>query len=315
MISRRKFLLLSFATAIGAFFFSTSGSVKRRISRMKTRNPRKALVTWFSQTGHTERIGRIIAAELREKGIEVTEGDIREIDSSTVPNYELIVMGSPVYYADVPVTQKEWIESIPSINGIPVASYVTFGGAGDNQHNTACYLLDHLSDKGGVPVAMKIFSNMSTFAPTWSSGRSARILQYRNLPNEETFQKARDYAESVITIVESGQLQDISYKIHYGSLMRYLVTGSLMTLFIGRHRIVQKKCVQCGLCEDKCPASVITIDNYRINTDNCVACFGCVNLCPMEAHDMTFMGNKLYGFREFLRRNRIQIEEPHELNS
>ena len=34
------------------------------------------------------------------------------------------------------------------VNGTPVAAYSTFGGPGDNQYNTAWYLLELLAKKG-----------------------------------------------------------------------------------------------------------------------------------------------------------------------
>jgi hypothetical protein len=40
---------------------------------------------------------------------------------------------------------------------------------------------------------------------------------------------------------------------------------------------------------------------------------GCVNKCPAQAIDMVFMGKKVYGFKDFLRKYDIHIQEPKEL--
>ena len=50
---------------------------------------------------------------------------------------DLIVMGSPVFYYDVPGYVKNYIRSWPDLNRTPVAAYVTFGGPEGNQHNAA----------------------------------------------------------------------------------------------------------------------------------------------------------------------------------
>lgn len=88
------------------------------------------------------------------------------MDRSALKNYDMIIVGSSVYYYDVPENFKKWLGSMPQIKGRPVASYVTFGGTGGNQHNTACTLVELPADKGGVPVGMNAFGNMSTFALT-----------------------------------------------------------------------------------------------------------------------------------------------------
>ena len=57
---------------------------------------------------------------------------------------DLIVIGAPVFYYDIPDYVKDFIQSLPDLKGIPVAAYVTFGGPEGNQHNAACSILENL---------------------------------------------------------------------------------------------------------------------------------------------------------------------------
>jgi Fe-S-cluster-containing hydrogenase component 2 len=45
-----------------------------------------------------------------------------------------------------------------------------------------------------------------------------------------------------------------------------------------------KLCVQCGVCEKKCPEGAIhkVGDAYVINEDECVNCLTCVEACPFD---------------------------------
>jgi len=284
------------------------------VTKMNPKTPEKALVFWYSQTGNTERTGRLIAATLKNNGLEVTAGEYREIDPASVKDADLIIAGSPVYYYDVPENFKQWLQDLPDIKGTPCAAYVTFGGTGGNQHNTACTLLELLAGKGGAPAGMETFSNMSTFAITWSSGYVDQVLKYKHLPDEASYDKMRNFASSVLSHVNEGKSYEIDKEIDFRNLIKNTPSIWGTKLFISHHTIDAEKCIECGTCEKKCPVNAIDISRHSVDTDQCIACLGCVNNCPAQAVDMTFMGKEVYGFNEFIRRNNIQIRLPEELS-
>ena len=160
---------------------------------MKTNEPKTAAVIWYSQTGNTARYGESIAGNLSRQGIQVTASDYREFDMRAVLEYDLIFLGTPVFYYDVPENFKNWLEKVPRIDGTPIAGYVSFGGEGGNQHNTACTLLDIMAGKGGVPVNMGHFGNMSTYPPSLTLGNAKKILAYNGLPDERTYSNIEDF--------------------------------------------------------------------------------------------------------------------------
>ncbi|MFC1885268.1 flavodoxin family protein, partial [Thermodesulfobacteriota bacterium] len=160
---------------------------------MKTHKTEKALILWYSQTGYTERNGKLLAKTLEAKGIKVMSSDIRDFDKNEIGSHDLIVVGSPVFYYDIPDYVKGWIESMPDLKGTPVASYVTFGGPEGNQHNAACSILEKMAQKNGVPIGIKAFMNMASYPLSWSEEKvSEKTWMSRNLPNEETYRKVRE---------------------------------------------------------------------------------------------------------------------------
>ncbi len=314
METRRGFLIKgTIAAAMAAIPGCAKESIVNSGIRMKTMKPKTALVLWYSQAGHTERNGRLIGRTLEKLGLTVKALDIRKCDESIMNGYDLIVVGTPVYYLDVPGNVRTWLEEIPSIAGTPVAAYSTFGGPGDNQHNTAWYVLELLAKKGGVPVGLATFGNMSTFAPTWSMGNEKRILKYRDRPNEEIYKKVREFARQILLTVNGGTPPVIEKKFHAGDFLKGSFQVKLTKAMISRHTINREKCIKCGICVDKCPAGAIDISNFAVNRKACIACMGCVNNCPAQAVDMTFLGSGVYGFKDFLKKNNITIQEPAEL--
>ncbi|MDO9262865.1 MAG: EFR1 family ferrodoxin [Desulfosalsimonadaceae bacterium] len=318
MEDRRLFLkksALTLMTLSMPMVFSCKTGATAATAKMNPKKPEKAVVFWYSQTGNTERAGRLIAETLKKNGLEVEACEYRDMDPASVANFDLIIAGSPVYYYDVPANFKKWLRALPGIEGIPCAAYVTFGGTGGNQHNTACTLLELLADKGGAPVGMETFGNMPTFAITWSSGNVDRVLKYRHLPNEDSFDKMRDFASRILSRVQEGKDFEIDKEVDFRDLIKSTPSIWSTKLFISRHTIDAEKCIECGACAKKCPVAAIDLSKHSVDTDRCIACLGCVNNCPVQAVDMAFMGKEVYGYTEFVRRNRIQVHLPKELKA
>jgi len=267
-------------------------------------------VLWYSQTGHTRRIGKVIGHEWLKAGMSVDFSDYRDAAVADLASYDLIAIGTPVYYMDVPANLRDWIRALPAIDGIPVAAWVTYGGHGDGQHNTACGLLEEMAGKGAVPVGMDTFGNMSTFAPTWSMGNEKRILKYKDRPNDTTYERARRFAANLLVRIQAGKIFEIDRELGLDSLGRLLPQVWFTKLLITNHQIDPEVCIECGLCMEKCPVGAIDLKENTIDHHNCVACIGCVNNCPAGAVKMTFMGKDVYGFQEFLKQNKIEIKEP-----
>ncbi len=315
-ISRREFLNGCVgAGAVGMIPGCSSMRAVRASGPLKKDRPAKALVAWYSQTGHTKLYGRIIAKEWARQGLETMSTDIRDIDRETLSSYDLMAIGTPVFYYDMPVPVKDWLQKIPEIKGTAVASFVSYGGPGGNVHNTGVAVLDLLTEKGGVPIAMGSFGNMGAFPPDWAGGKTDNVLKHRHLPDEGTFEAVRVFADDILKKVQEKKPLEVSGTVD----PRDLIKGGFATWSIkalsGDHTVDTARCVKCGVCLKKCPVGAINIREGSINSSDCVLCFGCINNCPVQAHEMTFMGKKMYGFNELLKQNHITILEPAILKS
>jgi ferredoxin len=206
----------------------------------------------------------------------------------------------------------QWLKTIPRLDGKAVAAFVTFGGEGGNQFNTAVSLLESLADKGGFPTGLDMFGNMSTFAITWSTGSVQRVLKYRDKPDAESYKRIRGFARSLIRTHST----DTEVAIHKKTDFREWIKGcpSIWStkLLINRHAIDTDRCVKCGLCSRQCPVSAITLNPGIVDTKACIACLACVNNCPEQAMVMEFMHQRVQGYRAFLTEKNIRIHEPEE---
>ena len=92
-------------------------------------NAMKVLVTYFSQTGNTEKIAQTIHDEV-SKGHEAALKRIDEVKSASLNAYDLVFLGSPVHMDDLASPLREFLRSFPRLSGLKVAGFVTHSSAG-----------------------------------------------------------------------------------------------------------------------------------------------------------------------------------------
>ena len=280
---------------------------------LKTRHPKKALVLWYSQTGQTSRYARLIGCILKDRGLAVDVRDMQEFDKNGLANYDLIVVGTPTFYYDTPDNVRDWLQAIPLIPGTPVAAFVSFGGPEGNQHNAATHILKLLIEKGGVPVGRDAFRNIPSYpTPKWNT---ANQISGQHLPNAATYDQVRRFAADVLERITRGQTIAVGYEIALREGLRVLPLIWLNKKAISKHTVDAGKCIGCQTCVKKCPTKAINPSRQTVDRDKCLACFGCLNNCPADAVVMEYRGERLYGFPEYLRRNKIVILEPPEFKA
>jgi ferredoxin len=250
---------------------------------------------------------------LKSKNIAVDEREFQETDKKILPDHDLIIIGTPVFYYDTPSNVSDWLETIPSIKGTPVAAFVSFGGPEGNQHNASCHLLKLLADKGGVPVGRDAFRNIPTYpTPKWNNSQQ---LSGQHLPNAATFDQVRRFAADMLERISHNETIPVSYEIALREGLRALPLVWLNKKVINKHSVDAQNCIGCGTCVRKCPTKAINPFKQIVDRDRCLACFGCLNNCPADAVVMEYRGQRLYGFPEYLKRNKITIMEPPEFST
>jgi len=317
MESRRIFLKKSALTAAVAALPALSSCVSIRTIKakvpMKSNEIRKAAVLWYSQTGNTQKCGKVLAKTFEKKGATVIYGDLRNFDQTKITDVDLIVIGAPVFYYDIPDFVKDFIQSLPDLKGIPVAAYVTFGGPEGNQHNAVCSILEGLAQKNGVPVGLEAFMTISSYSPSFKANdKDIKTKQNTILPDQNTYKNVREYAGFIKSEVEKGNTSEFKKTLTLREFSTYFEPEWWTKLFVDDHFIIEQKCEGCGICAEKCPTNSIDLDTFSVKTDTCVLCFGCINNCEYQAVNMEYNKEKVIGFNEFLEKNNLKFELPVE---
>lgn len=106
--------------------------------------PQTAII-YFSQTGNTEKVARAIASGLDEAGLPSQLARLEEASKVDLGQFELIGLGTPVFYYKEPFNVKDFIKGLPSLKGKSAFLFITTGG---HPTNTLLRMAKLLEKKG-----------------------------------------------------------------------------------------------------------------------------------------------------------------------
>jgi len=169
----------------------------------------KVLVSYFSQTGNTEKIARSIWEEASKKG-KADLKKLQDVGADDFAGYDFIFIGSPLHSANLAAPVKEFLANIQAGSGQKMAGFIThFAPAYPDQDmdgftepiKTACQE-KKIEYKGcfdcqgalteSLHEAVKKKRNLSD--QDWS----AIVKQMTGRPNEEDAAKAKAFAREVL---------------------------------------------------------------------------------------------------------------------
>lgn len=77
----------------------------------------KVLILYYSRTGNTENMAKVIADELKIKGQDVSLKKVKDADSDDLKNADGIIIGSPTYYGTMAAQVKMLLDESVKIHG------------------------------------------------------------------------------------------------------------------------------------------------------------------------------------------------------
>lgn len=224
----------------------------------------KIIAIYLSPYGKTKEIINKLASAIG--GCEVEDINLNSLaNRNTARNFapnELVIVGMPVYADRLPKISAKIFKQIKG-NNTPAIAIVSYG---NREYGDA--LLELKNNLAGL--GMKVISGAAIIAEHCLNENAGK-----NRPDQEDDLKIADYAnrikEKVSNIQSIESLENIAVKgnIPYQPLKQLQVP------------VGDDNCIECGLCEENCPANAIQPSNYRLtNADLCIGCCRCVDVCP-----------------------------------
>ncbi|HPQ82110.1 MAG TPA: flavodoxin domain-containing protein [bacterium] len=116
----------------------------------------KALVVYFSKSGHTKRMAEEIAKGLEESEVSVTLADVEKANIEDLEGTDAVILGSPTYYGTMAAQMKGFLDKSVKLHGKLAGkiggAFSSSGMLGGGNETTVLSLLEALLIHGMVVV-------------------------------------------------------------------------------------------------------------------------------------------------------------------
>ena len=114
----------------------------------------RILIVYDSRTGNTEKMAYAVAEGVREEGVEVEVKRVDEASVDELPQYDGIIIGSPVYYGQATAKIKGFIDASVKhhgkLEGKVGAAFTSSGGVHSGAETTLLSLIHAMLIHGMV---------------------------------------------------------------------------------------------------------------------------------------------------------------------
>ena len=251
----------------------------------------KILMVYFSATGNTTKIGKVIKKRLQALGAVVDEKDITALsdrNKTVEPGlYHAVVFGQPVHSMRAPRVVREWMRTVQG-KGKKCAMFFTYGGFQVHPcHETTRRLL---TEQGFSVVSSAEFLGAHTFN---LGGWKAMIGR----PDAADFDVAEAYAEAIHARFSGkdpgilGEMEKTDYteaQLDSFESLRFKILEQFPTRY-------GEDCSMCMLCEETCPTGAIFAETGEAVKEKCIVCLKCIRDCPddvLKISDVSGSWNK-----------------------
>jgi len=242
----------------------------------------KCLIVYFSQSGTTARVAGQIAVGLRGAGYEV---DLYNMDGSGPPEvagYDMLGIGSPVYYFRPPFNVMDYIDNLPDLKGMPVFAFVMYGAFRFDAGN---HIRRALAGKGAREVGYFTARGPDLFPGYLREG----YLFSPGHPVDEELTGAETFGREVAAHAAGAEYTRPAFDRPPSFIYWFerFVTGRWLArnLYSRFFKADRKRCTSCGVCIELCPTENIVEGRGRrpVWGRNCMLCLTCESQCPEEA--------------------------------
>ncbi len=231
------------------------------------------MVIYFTGTGNSEYLAKIIATELNDELVDTTKL-IRDDKHPTFSSSKPYIVVTPTYAWRMPRLLERWMEKCKFEGNKKVYFVLNCG----SEIGAAAKYIEKFSKKMG-------FEYMGTAEVVMPENY---IIMF-NAPSDEecvrTISKAKKYVLKLTCDIKNGMNFEKVRITLLGRLYSGIVNFGFNTFYIGSKKFYSTdSCISCGKCEKECMLNNIAIKDGRpVWGKDCTHCMACICKCPVSA--------------------------------
>ena len=240
-------------------------------------------VIYFSPTGTTERVARILSERLADR-LQIPANMLNFIDF-TLPaareiqyhftSHDLIIAASPTYAGKLPnKIMPDWKSCLHGENTL-VIPVVTFGNRSfDNALSELANILFN--------------NNFNILAAAACVSRHAFTDQIgTDRPNRDDQRELNHFADQIAEKIKNNNINNILSQIPGDPDAPYYIPKDInhnpAKFLKAKPKTDLSKCSQCGVCARRCPMGAIDLQDISNITGICIKCQSCIRHCTRRA--------------------------------
>jgi len=239
---------------------------------------------YFSQTGNTRQVAETMAGAFREAGHSTRTISFKKVVPEDATKGDLLGVGAPCFSSQAPTPVKEFLRTLPSLDGRPAFVFATSGGA----PGRVLYDLTRLLRLKGADVIGGFLARGQVYDPA-----PCLIGRFPGRPNAQDLERARRFAVAVaehVSASRSGPLAESrpdALKPGWGFYdgVALISTDPLLRFLLPQPKPDPTRCNQCRWCVYECPTHNIALQPYPVLSSQCIRCYRCLTGCPHQAFD------------------------------
>ncbi len=233
---------------------------------------------YFSGTGNTRSVTRMIKESFQNRGIGVESFSIDELISKKinieVDKYSMIGMGYPIHGFGAPRIVETFLSLMPSGNNKDVFIYTTAADFVAVNYNASAKVAKEFKIKGYNVFYERIICMGSNF-----------LIKYDKELEHQLYLAAYEKAGALCTDVLARKRRKNRLNLIFGGVVSLIHWfEDKFAPLVGSSLHTTEKCNLCGLCVRNCPTNNIYVKDNKISFKReCFLCMRCIYACPQKA--------------------------------
>lgn len=236
---------------------------------------KKALMHYFSGTGNTFHMAKVIEDRIKLKGYKVEYNNIECETKETLDEFDLHIFLYPIYGFGTPSIVLRYLKNLKPIKASKTSIICSCAGFEGQSLSHVKSILN----KKGYDVFL---TDIGVYPDNWThfSNPIDEKDQIKALENADVH--IRELADKIAnseTSIKKRSILNLAW-----SWLIFILFSSLGRRVLGKIFIADTSCTSCRKCIKTCPVNALELSNAVIKWKwNCENCQRCMNICPVKS--------------------------------